>query len=506
MEFSNKKLQKAFEYYEQGKYKEALKICSKVLNKEYNNEDALTLEGEVLFKCGRIDDAIITWKINAEYNNNELAKKHLARIDSGVKEMALSYTSIYSEDEEYKRLIIDAYRESKKEEEKTENKEQEPIENKEKTENESNKKEEKEKNKNDETVKDESIKVTSSNSKSESVETKDSSKSSKEDLSKNEVSEKDKIIEKEPEVEKTVTPSEKVTINEVTPVEKESVEEKVSSFKEDVIKEEASPVKEEKINNDVKKEEVSSDSEPKVDVIKRESSNELKRTRVEKHCNAKNSFNKKIVAVIVAAVIVIGGGVAIYKNSPSKPASEKPKVEVPKIDWSNFNSDVQTAINNQNYPNLYALLTQAPENKIPQAEQASYQAGLKAMDENGVQYFYDQGMNYYNQKQYQQAIDSFQKGLKFAQNNYLAPHLTYFIGASYSGLGDHQKAVEYYKLYLKNFPNDDIYNSGCLYVLAKYYYAQGYVKEAQNYANQLQSKYPNSPYNNTDISNILNNK
>ena len=132
MEFSNKKLQKAFEYYEQGKYKEALKICSKVLNKEYNNEDALTLEGEVLFKCGRIDDAIITWKINAEYNNNELAKKHLARIDSGVKEMALSYTSIYSEDEEYKRLIIDAYRESKKEEEKTENKEQEPVENKEK--------------------------------------------------------------------------------------------------------------------------------------------------------------------------------------------------------------------------------------------------------------------------------------------------------------------------------------------------------------------------------------
>ncbi|MGL5647937.1 MAG: tetratricopeptide repeat protein, partial [Clostridium sp.] len=117
MEFSNKKLQKAFDSFENEKYDDALKICNKVLDKDYNNEEALTLEGEILYKLGRIDDAIITWKINSEYNNNALAKRHLESLDNNVRKMALSYTSIYSENEEYRRLVIDAYKESTKNDE-----------------------------------------------------------------------------------------------------------------------------------------------------------------------------------------------------------------------------------------------------------------------------------------------------------------------------------------------------------------------------------------------------
>ena len=70
MDISNKKLKKALTHYNNGEYESALKICEKFLEKEYSNEEALELEGEILYKLGRIDDAIVTWKINSEYNNN----------------------------------------------------------------------------------------------------------------------------------------------------------------------------------------------------------------------------------------------------------------------------------------------------------------------------------------------------------------------------------------------------------------------------------------------------
>ncbi|MGL5646822.1 MAG: tetratricopeptide repeat protein, partial [Clostridium sp.] len=219
------------------------------------------------------------------------------------------------------------------------------------------------------------------------------------------------------------------------------------------------------------------------------------------------SFNKKVVAIVIAAVVVVAGGIGIYAaSSSSSKKNETPQVTAPKVDWTNFNTSMQNAISSDNYNELATLLSKAPENEVPSAEKASYTAGLKLMQDSGIQYFYDQGMNDYSNKNYQAAINNFQKALPFANGNYLAPHLTYFMGASYSALGDHAKAVEYYKLYLKNFPNDNIYNSGCLYVLAKYYFAQGHVQEAQTYAKELQSQFPNSEYNNSDIQNILNAK
>ena len=87
----DKKLEKAENYYKKKHYKEALRICDKVLAKQYNNEKALELEGEIFYKLGKIDEAILNWKINAEYNNNPTAKMRLAETDKSTKEKALSY-------------------------------------------------------------------------------------------------------------------------------------------------------------------------------------------------------------------------------------------------------------------------------------------------------------------------------------------------------------------------------------------------------------------------------
>ena len=87
----DKKLEKAENYYKKKHYKEALRICDKVLAKQYNNEKALELEGEIFYKLGKIDEAILNCKINAEYNNNPTAKIRLAETDKSTKEKALSY-------------------------------------------------------------------------------------------------------------------------------------------------------------------------------------------------------------------------------------------------------------------------------------------------------------------------------------------------------------------------------------------------------------------------------
>ncbi|WP_297633347.1 tetratricopeptide repeat protein [uncultured Clostridium sp.] len=556
MEFSNKKLQKAFEYFENGKYKEALKLCSKVLNKEYNNEEALTLEGEILYKSDRIDDAIITWKINAEYNKNALAQRHLDSLDTNVKQMALSYTSIYSENEEYRRLVIDAYKESTKKDNKNVKDDANATVDTTKTESSNKSDSITEKNTEINEVKAKPIKeeLNESLQTKEKIAPKESTTPEVVEINKEPlVSESKEVKKEEPSVSESVKVSEpkkvkeeKTSVSEPVKVsEPKEVKKEKPSISEPVKASEPKEVKKEKTSvsepvkvsepKEVKKEKASVSepikvSEPK-EVKKEEPSvsnstdakkedSQAENTQFEKisvanrrssSVNRKNTFNKKIIAVIVAVIVVVAAGVLIYKSSSStssKPKTEatKPAPEAPKIDWNSFNSDMKNAINSQNYNEIYTLLDKAPQNEVPQAESAEYQAGLQAMQDNGIEYFYNQGMTAYNNKQYSQAVDLFTKGLKYANGNYLAPHLTYYIGASYSGLDNHDKAVEYYKLYLKNFPNANIYNSGCLYILAKYYYSQGHVKEAQQYAQELQNQFPNSPYNNNDIANILANK
>ncbi|MGL4847833.1 MAG: tetratricopeptide repeat protein [Clostridium sp.] len=540
MEFSNKKLQKAFDAFENEKYDDALKICNKVLDKDYNNEEALTLEGEILYKLGRIDDAIITWKINSEYNNNALAKRHLESLDNNVRKMALSYTSIYSENEEYRRLVIDAYKESTKDDEvKDENlgeeikasiiesreREEEPSlfeleAQKIKAEEEAQAEEEATKAKKDAEIKAREATLAKEEANAKALEEEKAKRDAEAKALEEEKAKRDaeaKALEEEKakkdaeakalEEEKAKKDAEAKALEEAEAkkdAEAKALEEAEAKKIAEAKAREAAEAKkaaelkakeaaEAKKAAELKAKEAEGSTHSKIEVA---SSSKI---------NKNTSFNKKIVAIVVAAAIVVVGGIAIYASTSSS-KNESQKVEAPKVDWTGFNTSMQTAISGNNFNEVYTLLSKAPESDVPAAEKVEYTAGLKFMQDTGVQSFYDQGMTDYTNKNYQAAIDSFQKGLKFAGDNYLAPHLTYFIGASYSALGDHDKAVEYYKLYLKNFPNANIYNSGCLYILAKYYYAQHNIPEAQTYAKELQQKFPNSEYNNDDMQTILNAK
>lgn len=90
----DKRMKKALDSYEKGSLKEALNICESILKKDPTNEDALILEGKVLFELGNISEAKITWIINADYNKNTDAKMHLDNIEQYTKLKALYEESL----------------------------------------------------------------------------------------------------------------------------------------------------------------------------------------------------------------------------------------------------------------------------------------------------------------------------------------------------------------------------------------------------------------------------
>ena len=68
----------------------------KYLIRTDNNQEALTLESRALEKLNRISDAIVSWKINAEYNNNEEARTKLDKFNN-LDEKKLAMSTIFSE-------------------------------------------------------------------------------------------------------------------------------------------------------------------------------------------------------------------------------------------------------------------------------------------------------------------------------------------------------------------------------------------------------------------------
>lgn len=126
----DKRLKKAKDLYDNKNYKEVLKICDKILEKEYNNEQALELEGEALLKLGRIEEAVLNWQINAEYNNNPTAKMRLQDVDDETKQRALNLTLNLSNLSKFINSEAKKIEKQKKEAKKIEHKKEEAKDNK----------------------------------------------------------------------------------------------------------------------------------------------------------------------------------------------------------------------------------------------------------------------------------------------------------------------------------------------------------------------------------------
>lgn len=74
---NNKIYIKATNYFNNGEIQKALSICEEGIAKDLNNSAILNLKGLLLYIKGDLNGATTTWKINSDFNDDQIAKNYL---------------------------------------------------------------------------------------------------------------------------------------------------------------------------------------------------------------------------------------------------------------------------------------------------------------------------------------------------------------------------------------------------------------------------------------------
>lgn len=510
MNISNKKLKKALEHYKNGDYDTALKICEKFLEKDYSNEEALSLEGDILYKLGRIDDAIVTWKINSEYNKNEEATNRLAAVDKERKAQALSYTNIQNMSSEDRILLENAYREN--------------IELKKQVESSSllNDGTESKESKNDESL-DELNKNDSFEPVNDIPVNKEEAHTT--DEKEYEVIETniDELIEnKDSEKNNKDVTSEDINLDEF----KDRIKHlEVEELKEDRQAKEVEPTP----VVESKKEESENDDDYSASFNDRPAATNQK----------KGNTKKKVIVSTIAVVAIIIVAISYSKMhsksskkdnsatinnteqvkpstdsaSTAKPDASKDTATKPSTSTDSkvltaeqakqYTTDVDYLISQNSIDGIRKVLINTPKSEIPADIMSSYDKALNFMQTTGIEYYYSNGMDAYNSGDYATAVADFSQAQPFAEKDFRGPTMLFLSAVSYQKLDNYTLAVSTYKDFLKQYPDSENYLPETLYFLANYYSEHNSATQAKEYANELVTKFPNSMYNNDTLKKIL---
>lgn len=68
---------KAMDYYKNGKLDKALECCETGISRDLKNSNLLNLKGLLLYLRGDLQEAIAVWKINKEFNNDDMSKVYI---------------------------------------------------------------------------------------------------------------------------------------------------------------------------------------------------------------------------------------------------------------------------------------------------------------------------------------------------------------------------------------------------------------------------------------------
>lgn len=112
------------------------------------------------------------------------------------------------------------------------------------------------------------------------------------------------------------------------------------------------------------------------------------------------------------------------------------------------------------------------------------------MTEKEFKNYYNRGLNNFKNRKYKDAIAYFDTLLRSTVETDLKINVVYWIGESYFGLKQYEKAIEYfnYVAQTKSAKTPD-----ALYMLGRCYAALGKIKEAKEYMNRVVKEYPKSP-------------
>ncbi|WP_123054689.1 tetratricopeptide repeat protein [Clostridium sp. JN-1] len=188
----------------------------------------------------------------------------------------------------------------------------------------------------------------------------------------------------------------------------------------------------------------------------------------------------------------------IKKSTP-----EKKKTAVSKKQETFPKESLNTYIDNKNFDAMYDCVIKWKDKSLSVNDKALISSAEQMLSsDEGVQYFYTNGCNFINNKDYSKANDSLLKAYQFGSQSYLYSHIIYMLGLSYNSSKDVENAIKYFEKYDQNFPSGD-YEETVLYNLAVIYKDIDKTK-AKTYANKLADNYSSSMYNNSLIQSIIN--
>mgnify|MGYP004663367537 CR=1 FL=1 len=186
------------------------------------------------------------------------------------------------------------------------------------------------------------------------------------------------------------------------------------------------------------------------------------------------------------------------ENSDSKENSEDNEKKV-----IEFNKDeVTKSLQDKDVDKLYDEITGVDKNSLSQDDLDLYNKAVKTLETDGVSKFYEFGVWYFNNQNYNSAQKSLEKAYKYCDESYLKEHILFYRGSTASQLDDNAQALTLYKEYYNLYPKGS-YIEGVLYELALLTTPTN-KDMGKQYAKELVDKYPNSMYINDRINQLLN--
>ncbi len=164
---------------------------------------------------------------------------------------------------------------------------------------------------------------------------------------------------------------------------------------------------------------------------------------------------------------------------------------------------VQQLINTNNVDELCEELQGINKDSISSDSMYIYRQAIDLINQNGVFNYYNNGLEFYNQKNYEKAQVEFDKAYEFCQDNSYKEHIVFYRANNLMQMAKTDEAIKEYEEYYAQYPKG-VYTEGVLYELILIYEASDKNKSTQ-YARELVNNFPQSIYINDNVLNLLNN-
>lgn len=162
---------------------------------------------------------------------------------------------------------------------------------------------------------------------------------------------------------------------------------------------------------------------------------------------------------------------------------------------------VTASLKDKDLDKLYDEIEGVDKNSLSEEDLEVYNKAYELLKTDGAAKFYEYGVWYFNNKDYDSAKGELEKAYKYCKDSYLKEHIVFYKGSTASQMSDNSEALKLYKEYYSMYPKGS-YIEGVLYELALLTNTTN-ADMGKKYAKELVERYPNSIYINDYIRKII---